>query len=117
MKTPKLSKTFYDLCDALAKEAEDLGGADALGMGPVALRGVLEGMPPSAARDRALEIVANLDPSLDQDAPGVLHWQTKKPSVAREEYGGSGVGSTSKGKAGRCYKCQQLGHWASDCPN
>ena len=63
------------------------------------------------------EIVANLDPSLDQDAPGVLHWQTKKPSVAREEYGGSGVGSTSKGKAGRCYKCQQLGHWASDCPN
>ncbi|KAH8072355.1 hypothetical protein JL721_3624 [Aureococcus anophagefferens] len=117
VKTPKLSKTFYDLCDALAKEAEDLGGADALGMGPVALRGVLEGMPPSAARDRALEIVANLDPSLDQDAPGVLHWQTKKPSVAREEYGGSGVGSTSKGKAGRCYKCQQLGHWASDCPN
>ncbi|KAH8094400.1 hypothetical protein JL720_4400 [Aureococcus anophagefferens] len=103
VKTPKLSKTFYDLCDALAKEAEDLGGADALGMGPVALRGVLEGMPPSAARDRALEIVANLDPSLDQDAPGVLHWQTKKPSVAREEYGGSGVGSTSKGKAGRCY--------------
>ena len=117
VKTPKLSKTFYDLCDALAKEAEDLGGADALGMGPVALKGVLEGMPPSAARDRALEIVANLDPSLDQDAPGVLHWQTKKPSVAREEYGGSGVGSTSKGKAGRCYKCQQLGHWASDCPN
>ncbi|KAK7249730.1 hypothetical protein SO694_00004522 [Aureococcus anophagefferens] len=67
VKTPKLSKTFYDLCDALAKEAEDLGGADALGMGPVALRGVLEGMPP--------------------------------------------------GKAGRCYKRQQLGHWASDCPN
>ena len=52
-----------------------------------------------------------------KEQPHVLHWQTKKPSVAREEYGGSGVGSTSKGKAGRCYKCQQLGHWASDCPN
>ncbi|KAH8046293.1 hypothetical protein JL722_13767 [Aureococcus anophagefferens] len=101
VKTPKLSKTFYDLCDALAKEAEDLGGADALGMGPVALRACSRACRSPRAR-RALEIVANLDPSLDQDAPGVLHWQTKKPSVAREEYGGSGVGSTPKGKAGRC---------------
>jgi hypothetical protein len=48
---------------------------------------------------------------------GVLHWQTKKPSVAREEFGGHGVGSTTKGKGGKCFKCQQVGHWAAECPN
>ena len=46
-----------------------------------------------------------------------IHWQTKKPSVAREEFGGHGVGSTTKGKGGKCFKCQQVGHWAAECPN
>ena len=45
------------------------------------------------------------------------YWQTKKPSVAREEFGGHGVGSTTKGKGGKCFKCQQVGHWAAECPN
>ena len=28
-----------------------------------------------------------------------------------------GVGSTTKGKGGKCFKCQQVGHWAAECPN
>ena len=60
-----------------------------------------------------------IEPSLDieEEQPHVLHWQTKKPSVAREEFGGHGVGSTTKGKGGKCFKCQQVGHWAAECPN
>ena len=62
---------------------------------------------------------AALETSLDieEEQPHVLHWQTKKPSVAREEFGGHGVGSTTKGKGGKCFKCQQVGHWAAECPN
>ena len=67
----------------------------------------------------ALEAIERLEPSLDieEEQPHVLHWQTKKPSVAREEFGGHGVGSTTKGKGGKCFKCQQVGHWAAECPN
>ena len=68
---------------------------------------------------KALEAIERLEPSLDieEEQPHVLHWQTKKPSVAREEFGGHGVGSTTKGKGGKCFKCQQVGHWAAECPN
>jgi hypothetical protein len=67
----------------------------------------------------AIEAIERLEPSLDieEEQPHVLHWQTKKPSVAREEFGGHGVGSTTKGKGGKCFKCQQVGHWAAECPN
>jgi hypothetical protein len=73
----------------------------------------------AAARRTALEAIERLEPSLDieEEQPHVLHWQTKKPSVAREEFGGHGVGSTTKGKGGKCFKCQQVGHWAAECPN
>ena len=67
----------------------------------------------------ALEAIERLEPSLDieEEQPHVLHWQTKKPSVAREEFGGHGVGSTTKGKGGKCFLRQQVGHWAAECPN
>ncbi|KAH8070211.1 hypothetical protein JL720_11765 [Aureococcus anophagefferens] len=114
VKTPKLSKTFYDLCDALAKEAEDLGGADALGMGPVALKGVLEGAAVRGARPRARDR-REPRPVARPGRAGRAPLADEEAVRRAREYGGSGVGSTS-GKAGR-YKCQQLGHWASDCPN
>lgn len=68
---------------------------------------------------QSIEAIERLEPSLDieEEQPHVLHWQTKKPSVAREEFGGHGVGSTTKGKGGKCFKCQQVGHWAAECPN
>ena len=95
---------------------------------PLALRerfGGTEDDPLGAARGigpgpqmTALEAIERLEPSLDieEEQPHVLHWQTKKPSVAREEFGGHGVGSTTKGKGGKCFKCQQVGHWAAECP-
>ena len=74
---------------------------------------------PDGPQLTALEAIERLEPSLDieEEQPHVLHWQTKKPSVAREEFGGHGVGSTTKGKGGKCFKCQQVGHWAAECPN
>ena len=106
-----------------------LGRGDGVEVAPLALRerfGGTEHDPLGAARGigpgpqlTALEAIERLEPSLDieEEQPHVLHWQTKKPSVAREEFGGHGVGSTTKGKGGKCFKCQQVGHWAAECPN
>ena len=27
------------------------------------------------------------------------------------------IDEISKGKGGKCFKCQQVGHWAAECPN
>lgn len=127
IKTPKMATAFYELLDSLEAQTKILGAP--LDLGPLALRerfGGTEHDPLGAARGvgpgpqlTALEAIERLEPSLDieEEQPHVLHWQTKKPSVAREEFGGHGVGSTTKGKGGKCFKCQQVGHWAAECPN
>ena len=127
IKTPKMATAFYQLLDSLEAQTKILGAP--LDVGPLALRerfGGTEHAPLGAARGigpgpqlTALEAIERLEPSLDieEEQPHVLHWQTKKPSVAREEFGGHGVGSTTKGKGGKCFKCQQVGHWAAECPN
>ena len=141
IKTPKMATAFYELLDSLEAQTKILGAP--LDLGPLALRerfggteddplgensgppagylgsGLGRGGGSAAARRTALEAIERLEPSLDieEEQPHVLHWQTKKPSVAREEFGGHGVGSTTKGKGGKCFKCQQVGHWAAECPN
>ena len=127
IKTPKMATAFYELLDSLEAQTKILGAP--LDLGPLALRerfGGTEHDPLGTARGigpgpqlTALEAIERLEPSLDieEEQPHVLHWQTKKPSVAREEFGGHGVGSTTKGKGGKCFKCQQVGHWAAECPN
>ena len=107
IKTPKMATAFYELLDSLEAQTKILGAP--LDVGPLALRerfGGTEHDPLGAARGigpgpqlTALEAIERLEPSLDieEEQPHVLHWQTKKPSVAREEFGGHGVGSTTKG--------------------
>ena len=107
IKTPKMATAFYELLDSLEAQTKILGAP--LDLGPLALRerfGGTEHDPLGTARGvgpgpqlTALEAIERLDPSLDieEEQPHVLHWQTKKPSVAREEFGGHGVGSTTKG--------------------
>ena len=95
------------------KDIPAFGGIQVVVVGDFYARGV------AGPQLTALEAIERLEPSLDieEEQPHVLHWQTKKPSVAREEFGGHGVGSTTKGKGGKCFKCQQVGHWAAECPN
>ena len=128
----QLRNTANAQLEPLRAQRVALGGEDVQGLsrgGEVGLerRGPTRGVGPlGAARGigpgpqlTALEAIERLEPSLDieEEQPHVLHWQTKKPSVAREEFGGHGVGSTTKGKGGKCFKCQQVGHWAAECPN
>ena len=122
-----MATAFYELLNSLEAQTKILGAP--LDVGPLALRERLGGTehdPLGTARGvgpgpqlTALEAIERLEPSLDieEEQPHVLHWQTKKPSVAREEFGGHGVGSTTKGKGGKCFKCQQVGHWAAECSN
>ena len=115
-----MATAFYELLDSLEAQTKILGAP--LDLGPLALRerfGGTEHDPLGAARGIGpgpqLTALEALD--IEEEQPHVLHWQTKKPSVAREEFGGHGVGSTTKGKGGKCFKCQQVGHWAAECPN